>query len=104
MVSASSFHQLVNRAIACGCPRRGYCLAQSGEQSVMHRATPRCGPVGVGLRQVVVFRSAIAVLVGPAMDDRRLLEVAVRRRRRRGPFQRVAVPRIAVRLLARRTG
>src|SRR5437879_55609 len=52
------------------------------------------------LGQVVVLAFGGPILIGAAVDDRRGVEVAVRRRRRRTPFERVAVPRIAVHLLA----
>src|SRR5262245_34408444 len=41
-----------------------------------------------------------AVLVGPSIDHRNLLEVAVRRRRGRRPLQRVRVPQVSLRLLS----
>src|SRR5262249_21474099 len=52
----------------------------------------------VGLRQIVLLDVGAAVLVGPVPHHRDLLEVAVRRRRRGGPFQGGAVPRVARRL------
>src|SRR5579883_2411297 len=46
-----------------------------------------------GLRQIIFLDVGIAVLIRAAANDRRVLEIAVRRRRRSRPFQRVGVPR-----------
>src|SRR4051812_17736552 len=48
------------------------------------------------LGDVIVF-ARLTVVIRPAMDDGDRLEVAVSRRRGGGPFERIAVPRIAAR-------
>src|SRR5262245_30028625 len=52
------------------------------------------------LWQPILFDFRRAVLVGAAVNDRLYLEIAVRRRRRRRPFQGVGLPGISTRLLA----
>src|SRR5512135_894560 len=60
-----------------------------------------CGAAQVPVLRQPVFRDfRRAILVGAAINHRLRLEIAMWRRRRRGPFQRVRLPGIALRLLA----